>query len=169
MVAILLVLVTACAGGEVGAGQAAITGGEPESGYPSVFALAYDGVGGCTGTCITPHVGLTAKHCVEGDPASAFTALFGDSEYAPEQVIQVTALEMAATADIALVAFEEACPAVTPYNQTALEAHVGEPVVMVGRSTASIPPRSRASSPASSPRATIPTAPATVTPAARPS
>jgi len=112
---------------------AAITAGEPESGYPAVFSLAYEAQGGCTGTCITPRVGTTAAHCVEGDPASSFTALFGDEEEHPERILQVVAIAAAPDgADIALVAFAEDCPASIPFNRAPLEAHVGEPVVMVG-------------------------------------
>jgi len=99
----------------------------------AVFSLAYNGQGGCTGTCITPHVGLTATHCIEGEPASILTALFGDREDQPTTTVQVSAVEQAPDGgDLALLAFEEACPAVIPYNRTALEGHVGEPVVMVG-------------------------------------
>lgn len=115
------------------AGRAAITRGAPESGYPAVFSLAYAGQGGCTGTCISPRVGTTATHCVHGDPASSFTALFGADEARPEHVLQVVALAEAPDgADIALVAFDEDCPATIPYNRAPLEDHVGEPVVMVG-------------------------------------
>lgn len=131
----LALALAACAAPDAGYGttRSPITGGTPESGYLAVFSLAYEGQGGCTGTCITPKVGLTATHCVAGDPASAFTALFGTTEQAPTQVIQVDALATApAGGDIAALAFAEACPAVIPYNRTALEAHVGEPVVMVG-------------------------------------
>ncbi len=117
----------------------AITGGSPEAGYPSVFALAYNGQGGCTGTCITPTVGLTAAHCVEGEQASVLTALFGASEEQPQQIIQVTEVLVEPSfaadirgADIALLRFAEQCPATTPYNPIPLESHVGEPVVMVG-------------------------------------
>jgi secreted trypsin-like serine protease len=127
-----LVLGTMACADEPGRIREAITGGTAESGYPSVFALAYEGQGGCTGTCIAPRIGLTAKHCVEGDPATSFTALFGDTEQSPERVIAVTALEMHESADIAVLAFEEDCPAVIPANRAALEEHVGGPVVMVG-------------------------------------
>jgi MYXO-CTERM domain-containing protein len=116
-----------------------ITGGSAELGYSSVFALAYNGEGGCSGTCIAPHVGLTAAHCVQGDEASTLTALFGDTEWEPEQVLQVTEVAIepgfasgTREADIALLRFAEACPATTPYNPYPLEAHVGEQVVMVG-------------------------------------
>ena len=123
----------ACALEPIGSSRSEITNGELESGYLSVFALAYQGQGGCTGTCVTPKVGTTAEHCIAGDPASSFTALFGDDETEPEATLQVTAVATAPDGgDFALVAFAEACPATTPHNRTALEDHVGEPVVMVG-------------------------------------
>src|SRR5262245_54593568 len=113
--------------------RSAITGGDPEHGYPAVFSLAFNGQGGCSGTCITPKVGITASHCIEpGDAPNTYSALFGDSETQPTATIGVTAFAKHPTGDIALVAFADACPAVIPYNPIALETHVGEPVVMVG-------------------------------------
>lgn len=131
---ILCFAICACVGlPEVGTKRLEITGGVPEAGYPAVFALAFDGQGGCSGTCITPHVGLTATHCVDWTDASSMTALFGDSEYDAEKVVQVTAVATEpGGADIAVVALAEACPATIPANRIALEDHVGEPVVMVG-------------------------------------
>ena len=88
---ILVVALAGCGLPEYGTREASITGGTPESGYLAVFSLAYQGQPGCTGTCITPKVGLTATHCIAGDPASAFTALFGDTEEDPSDIIQVIA------------------------------------------------------------------------------
>jgi MYXO-CTERM domain-containing protein len=129
-----VVLLSACLTVEPSRRHETITGGEPEPGYLAVFALAWQGQGGCTGTCITPRVGTTAAHCIEpGDVAADLTALFGDDEFSPSQVIQVTAFaKEPGGADLALVAFAEACPATIPVNRTPLEDHVGEPVVMVG-------------------------------------
>jgi hypothetical protein len=134
---ILVALVIAGCGPGGGAppgwGHAAITGGAPESGYLAVFSLAYEGMGGCTGTCITPRVGTTAAHCIAGDPAESFTALFGDDEWDTSHVLQVTAVATGpGGSDIALLAFGQDCPATIPVNRTPLEGHVGEPVVMVG-------------------------------------
>jgi hypothetical protein len=113
--------------------EMAITGGAKESGYPSVFSLAFDGQGMCTGTCVTPHVGLTAAHCVWGEDAAHLSALFGDSEEEPALVIDAVAVETADDdADIAMVAFAGACPAATPFRREGLEPFVGDPVVMVG-------------------------------------
>lgn len=118
---------------EIGTNHLEITGGVPEAGYPAVFALAFDGQGGCSGTCITPHVGLTATHCVDWTDAASMTGLFGDTELDAETVLQVTAVATEpGGADIAVVAFAEACPATIPANRLALEGHVDEPVVMVG-------------------------------------
>jgi hypothetical protein len=129
----LILALPACALEPIGSTRSEITNGELETGYLSVFALAYEGQGGCTGTCITPKVGTTATHCIAGDPASSFTALFGDDETQPSSILQVTAVATAPDGgDFALVAFAETCPATTPHNRTALEDHVGEAVVMVG-------------------------------------
>lgn len=117
----------------IGTKGLAITGGGPEAGYPAVFALAYDGTGGCTGTCVAPRVGLTAAHCVEGESPKDLTALFGDTELEPNTILRVTDLATEpAGGDIALVSFTEDCPAVVPPNRTALESHIDEPVLMVG-------------------------------------
>src|SRR6185436_19050800 len=93
--AMLILLFSALAGCQatdtVAPAGAAITGGEPEHGYPAVFSLAFEGQGGCTGTCVTSRVGTTAAHCIGTDPASAFTGLFGDDEVSPERIIGVSA------------------------------------------------------------------------------
>jgi len=137
--AVCFLFLVGCADLEVGDRASEITGGSPEAGYPAVFALAYNGQGGCTGTCITDTVGLTAAHCVEGEPASVLSALFGASEATPETTIQVTEVVIEPSfntanrgGDIALLRFAEACPAVIPANRKPLEPLVGEPVVMVG-------------------------------------
>ncbi|MBI2898394.1 MAG: trypsin-like serine protease [Deltaproteobacteria bacterium] len=117
----------------IGASRLAITGGAEEHGYDAVFSLAYEGTGGCTGTCIAPRFGLTAAHCVEGESAEVLTALFGDTEEDPHTIVQVTAIASApGGADVAMLAFAEDCPAVIPANRVALESHIEEPVVMVG-------------------------------------
>src|SRR5689334_3933656 len=90
--------------------HAAITGGVAETGYLAVFALAYNGQGGCSGTCITPKIGLTAQHCVEGEVAPTLSGLFGATEFQPQQTIQVTAIGRGPQgSDIAAVAFADAC------------------------------------------------------------
>lgn len=131
----LVLALSSCAQGiePIESSEIAITGGAKESGYPSVFSLAFDGQGMCTGTCVTAHVGLTAAHCVWGENAEHLSALFGDSEEEPDLVIDATAVETSEDgADIAMVAFADACPAATPFRHEALEPFVGDPVVMVG-------------------------------------
>ncbi len=139
MVVVVALVLAGCGVGddapraEVGARRGAITGGMLETGYPAVFSLAMDGAGECTGTCITPRVATTAAHCIAGADPSSLTALFGDDELAPTTTLQVTATATEpGGGDIALLAFDGDCPATIPVNRTALEAHVGEPVVMVG-------------------------------------
>lgn len=133
--AVWLALVVPACGGQVPLGRTEmeITKGSKESGYPAVFALAYDGVGGCTGTCIAPRIGLTAAHCLWDTDTEILTALFGPEEVSPEAVVPVIAAESdPGGGDIAALAFAEACPAVAIANRAELESHVGEPVVMVG-------------------------------------
>ena len=111
----------------------AITAGTPETGYPAVFAIAYNGEGGCTGTCIHDNIGLTAAHCLRDLPSNTtLTGLFGDTEASPSETLTITAQQLDPTADIAVVAFERACPATIPHNSEPLESLIGEPVVMVG-------------------------------------
>jgi len=134
---VLAFTVSACIGApdddDAEANRSAITNGVPESGYMAVFSLAYQGQGGCSGTCITPRVGLTAAHCFwDEDQAEDFTALFGDDEAAPTTTIAVTAFAKVPGSDLAIVAFAEPCPSTIPYNRAPLEGHEDEPVVMVG-------------------------------------
>ncbi len=133
--AVWLALVVPACGAEapLGHNQLPITKGAKESGYPAVFALAYDGVGGCTGTCIAPRIGVTAAHCLWDTDPEILTALFGQEEVSPEAVVPVIAAESdPGGGDIAALAFGEACPAVAIANRAELESHVGEPVIMVG-------------------------------------
>ena len=129
----LLALPACGAEDAIGTSRLPITGGAEESGYPAVFALAYDGIGGCTATCIAPRFALTAAHCVEGESPKHLTALFGERELEPQIVIEVSALAMEPDGgDIAMLKLADPCPAVIPANRELLEGHVDEPVVMVG-------------------------------------
>lgn len=117
----------------VGQAGLPITRGDKESGYPAVFSLAYDGVGGCTGTCIAPRIGVTAAHCLWDTEGTTLTAVFGRDELDPDAVVAVSATAIdPGGGDIAMLAFADSCPAVGTANRAALEGHVAEPVVVVG-------------------------------------
>lgn len=127
-------LLCGCADVEVGHESAPIVNGGAEAGYPAVFSIAYSGEAGCTGTCVSPHVGITAAHCATADDQPEdLSAGFGDNWDSPQTSIGVVAIERAAgTADFAVLAFDQACPASVPYNSEPLDALIGEPVVLVG-------------------------------------
>lgn len=160
----LLAALCACAapppapsGDDAVSGRAdAIVNGTFEPGEPAVVLLmTYGGVFSCTGTLITPHVVLTAKHCVQGSgmarpyPASAFTVGVGSRRgatrnyrvravYATPGVYTTSSTTGLGGAivgvDIGLLALREAPEGVTPIRirRDPPTDMVGQPYTAIG-------------------------------------
>jgi hypothetical protein len=101
-----------------GTSSLAITSGTVDDGDAAVVALlGSDGAPYCSGTLISPHVVLTAAHCV----ASQVTVAFGADAGSPTATIAVAtmradpAYQIAASPDVALAVLVDAAPsAATP-------------------------------------------------------
>lgn len=105
-------------------GYQPIVGGTVDNGDPAVPAI-YIGGGLCTGTLISPHVILTAGHCIS--PANQTQVDFNGT------VIQAVATQDHQTGDIGLIAMQSAGPvAPIPIAREPLDNHIGELVRIVG-------------------------------------
>jgi MYXO-CTERM domain-containing protein len=138
----------------VGELAAPIVGGSPTTLYPAVPLLysefsQQDGAQLCSGTVISPHVILTAAHCVEfpDGPPSQYVAYFGSNVTVESDPQRIGAVNIAsytfdpawdinnleAGHDIGLVVLSQAAP-VPPmaYNRGPIEDLMGQQVHLVG-------------------------------------
>jgi len=112
-----------------------IVHGEPDYGDPAAVYLGFgDGSGGgwaCTGTLISPHVVLTAQHCINSfRDGSAF---FGFDPGGSGTRIALVGSREHPSADIAMVALASAGPATpVPVNGRDLGPHVGIDIRIIG-------------------------------------
>jgi hypothetical protein len=73
-----LLFVAGCAPAAPGEARQAIVGGTPDTGDPAVVMETDNEGGGCTAEVVSPHVVLTAAHCVQG--LSSWTITVGTTD-----------------------------------------------------------------------------------------
>jgi hypothetical protein len=114
-----------------GTGHQEIVGGTIDTGDPAVPIVAIGNGGLCTGTVISPHVILTAGHCIGQNITIRFENEYGDGT-GPVIAAVDTETEPQG-ADMGLIAMASAAPVTPlPYNTTPLESHINEPTRIVG-------------------------------------
>ncbi len=131
-------LATACSDDHVdepvGPRSAPIVNGQPTTGSPATVMMQdHSGAGFCSATLISPHVVLTAGHCIEGTTAADNQIFFGSQEGGPGPAIDVIDQLKNPATDMALLTLKTAGPAVpVPFFAGDLAAHINEPVHIVG-------------------------------------
>ena len=144
-----LLALPACGGRGTPAAEqrAPIIGGVDDSGDPAVVEVAVNDVGECTGEIISPHVVLTAAHCLVEDvkPTDTFSVFLGANDQNLDPKDKIAAKEVhanplfdvnqdASAHDIGVVILAQAVAiAPLPVNRMPLDASlVGQPARVVG-------------------------------------
>jgi MYXO-CTERM domain-containing protein len=132
----LLFPIAACVpGADTSTSSKGIVGGVTDTGDPAVVIVDL-GNGLCSGTVISPHVVLTAGHCIEAasNTSIRFENTFGDGTgptIPASETLQHPLYNQGD--DIGLIAMSAAAPtAAIPYNTADLSSHLGEAVRIVG-------------------------------------
>jgi V8-like Glu-specific endopeptidase len=139
-------LLTGCvAGAAAGDGDdAQIIGGVPETGYPAVGSLMFEGQSGCTGTLVTADAVLTAGHCLAGTTADKVSFAVGaDVTSGAANTYPVASLtvhpqyqeggESGPTYDIAVMRLAQpAAEPPLPFNTDDASTLSGQEVLLVG-------------------------------------
>ena len=131
---ILVLLLSACAPGIDTVEQEIVNGSISADGDHPATVYLWLGNGSCSGTLVSPHVVLTAKHCVEGVAVGSIEVFFGNDVNATGTWINAADYEYHATGDIAVIAMAEVGPtAPMPISSTTLtNSHIGMEVLLVG-------------------------------------
>ena len=117
----VVVFAAACSVEVATSSQEIVRGTESAAGAHPAVVFLWLGNGSCSGTLISPHVVLTARHCVEGVEIGALEVFFGNDAEGAGTWISATGYEYHSTGDIAVITMAEVGPAATvPVSARAL-------------------------------------------------
>ncbi len=130
-----LLLVLAGCVPEVGSSsQEIVNGVESAPGARAAVVLLTMSSGSCSGTLISPHVVLTARHCLAGENTNTLQVFFGNDYQGDGTWIDVDQFTTHSTGDLGLITLAQVGPAtpIPPGSQALSSADVGTQVLLVG-------------------------------------